>query len=149
MPTAPTRLLPVLATGLPHKSRDRDVHCLALRGVFALAASPAGATIREGLLEAVVDHLLELDVEIRWQDISERPGAALARFFKIAKAKIAKLGGARASAAAAARCLLWARVVLCGSKTAARCGLQPSLVTDITLGLGTTRMGSSREPGRG
>jgi hypothetical protein len=35
----------------------------------------AGATIREGLLAAVVDHLLELDVEIRWQDISERPGA--------------------------------------------------------------------------
>jgi hypothetical protein len=43
VPTAPTRLLPVLATGLPHKSRERDVHCLALRGVFALAASPAGA----------------------------------------------------------------------------------------------------------
>lgn len=36
--------------------------------------STAGATIREGLLAAVVDHLLELDVEIRWQDISERPG---------------------------------------------------------------------------
>ena len=48
MPTAPTRLLPVLATGLPHKSREREVHCLALRGVFALAASPAGAPL--GLL---------------------------------------------------------------------------------------------------
>lgn len=67
VPMAPTRLLPVLAAGLPHKSRDRDAHCLALRGVFALAASPAGATIREGLLAAVVDDLLELDVEIRWQ----------------------------------------------------------------------------------
>jgi hypothetical protein len=40
----------------------------------------AGATIREGLLAAVVDHLLELDVEIRWQDISERPGACRSAF---------------------------------------------------------------------
>ena len=30
--------------------------------------------MRDGLLGAVVDHLLSLDVEIRWQDIAERPG---------------------------------------------------------------------------
>ena len=31
-------------------------------------------TMRDGLLGAVVDHLLSLDVEIKWQDIAERPG---------------------------------------------------------------------------
>lgn len=59
---------------LPHKSRDTDAHCLALRAAFAVALSPAGATIRDELLAAVVDKLLELDVDIAWQHISERPG---------------------------------------------------------------------------
>lgn len=52
----------------------QDSACGHIR--FGASVLTTGATIREGLLAAVVDHLLELDVEIRWQDISERPGAS-------------------------------------------------------------------------
>ncbi len=51
--------------------------CLYLRALFVVAAQPGAATMRDGLLGAVVDHLLSLDVEIRWQDIAERPGGSL------------------------------------------------------------------------
>ena len=75
VPTAPSRALPLMVGRLPHKTRDTNAHCVALRAAFAVAGSPAGATIRDEVLAAVVDKLLELDVEIAWQDISERPGA--------------------------------------------------------------------------
>ena len=39
-----------------------------------IAAQPGAATMCDGLLGAVVDHLLSLDVEIKWQDIAERAG---------------------------------------------------------------------------
>jgi hypothetical protein len=74
VPTAPATIAELLMAKLPHKSRDTESHCLALRATFAVASCPAGATIRDRLLAAVVDKLLELDVEIAWQDISERPG---------------------------------------------------------------------------
>lgn len=73
VPTAPATIAELLMAKLPHKSRDTESHCLALRATFAVASCPAGATIRDRLLAAVVDKLLELDVEIAWQDISERP----------------------------------------------------------------------------
>ncbi len=87
VPTAPSRALPLVVGRLPHKTRDTNAHCVALRAAFAVAGSPAGATIRDEVLAAVVDKLLELDVEIAWQDISERPGAGHARAFDCATSR--------------------------------------------------------------
>ncbi len=44
-----------------------------LRAVLHLAESPAGLPIREALLVGVVEHLLTIDVEIRWEDIVDVP----------------------------------------------------------------------------
>ncbi|CAL8468014.1 g7552 [Coccomyxa elongata] len=70
VPTAPSRLVAVIAGGIPHRLRDCDTQCLYLRGALALAEAPAAAAVREGILAAAAEHLLSLDVEIRWQDIA-------------------------------------------------------------------------------
>jgi RNA polymerase I-specific transcription initiation factor RRN3 len=69
VPTSSQRLLPILASNFPHKLRDRTTHCLYLRGLFSLAEARFGAAVREGILASVVDHLIAVDVEIRWEDI--------------------------------------------------------------------------------
>ncbi|KAI8468899.1 MAG: RNA polymerase I-specific transcription initiation factor RRN3-domain-containing protein [Monoraphidium minutum] len=69
IPTLPTQLLPMLLLNLPHKARPRPLQCLYLRAVLGLAEAPSGAPLREGLLLGIVDHLLSLDVEIKWEDI--------------------------------------------------------------------------------
>lgn len=76
MPTAPSRLMSVIAGGIPHRLRDRDAQCLYLRGALALAEAPAAAAVREGILAAAAEHLLSLDVEIRWQDIAAAEAGA-------------------------------------------------------------------------
>jgi hypothetical protein len=73
VPTLATTLLPLVAQNMPHKVRDRDTQCMYLRAVVALAEAPAGLPVREALLVVVVEHLLTLDVEIRWEDIVEVP----------------------------------------------------------------------------
>ena len=60
----------VIARGVPHKLRDRESQCLYLRAVYALAEAEGTAAIREELLALAVEHLISLDVEIRWQDIA-------------------------------------------------------------------------------
>lgn len=65
VPTAGSRLLPLVVSNFPHKLRDRNTQCLYLRGAYALAEGPAGAAVREGLLAGVVEHLIAIDVEIR------------------------------------------------------------------------------------
>ena len=69
IPTLPAQLLPMLLQNLPHKTRDRAAQCLYVRAALALAEGARGAPLREGLLLGVVDHLLSLDVEIKWEDI--------------------------------------------------------------------------------
>lgn len=69
VPTSAQRLSPLLQSNFPHKLRDRTTHCLYLRGMFTLAESKAGAGVREHILFAVVDHLINIDVEIKWEDI--------------------------------------------------------------------------------
>lgn len=71
VPTSGARMLPLLVSNMPHKLRDRKTHCLYLRALFALAEARSGAGVREGVLLAVVEHLLSIDVEIRWEDIVE------------------------------------------------------------------------------
>lgn len=73
VPSASPRLLELLTSNIPHKLRDRATHCLYLRALFQLAEAPAGVALREGLLNAVIYHILDVDVEIRWEDIVEVP----------------------------------------------------------------------------
>lgn len=62
--SVPTRAL--ASTDQPPVMSPSRLQCLYLRGAFALAEGPAGAAIREGLLAGVVEHLISIDVEIRW-----------------------------------------------------------------------------------
>ncbi|PNH03401.1 RNA polymerase I-specific transcription initiation factor RRN3 [Tetrabaena socialis] len=73
VPTAPTNVLPLIVTQMPHKLRDRNTQCLYLSALFRIAEDRSGASMREALLTAVVEHLLSLDVEIRWEDIADVP----------------------------------------------------------------------------
>ena len=73
VPTAPAKLLQLIVQGMPHKLRDRGTQCLYLSAVLGLAERPGGAPIRDGLLAAAVEHLLSIDVEIRWEDIVDIP----------------------------------------------------------------------------
>ena len=77
VPTAPARLVGCVAGGWPHRSRDAAAQCLALRGALLLAERPAAARgVREGLLAAAAEHLLGLDVEVRWEDIAAAEAGA-------------------------------------------------------------------------
>ena len=69
VPTAPSRMVTIVAGGIPYKLRDRDVQCAYLHGALQLAQRPAAAAVRDGILAAAVNHLLGLDVEVRWQEI--------------------------------------------------------------------------------
>ncbi len=44
----------------------QESHVAFLKETFRLAETSAGAGIRDGVLIAVVDRLVEVDVEIRW-----------------------------------------------------------------------------------
>ena len=63
-------MVSIVAGGIPYKLRERDVQCMYLHGALQLAEKPAAVAVREGILAAAVNHLLGLDVEIRWQDIA-------------------------------------------------------------------------------
>ncbi len=65
VPTAGSRLLPLMVANFPHKLRDRNTQCLYLRAVYGLAEGRAGGGMREGLLAGVMEHLISIDVEIR------------------------------------------------------------------------------------
>lgn len=66
-------LLQMLANGMPHKLKDRNTQCLYLNAMFTIAESPAGRPIRDGLLAAILEHVLTIDVEIKWQNIMDTP----------------------------------------------------------------------------
>ncbi|CAI5474700.1 unnamed protein product [Closterium sp. Yama58-4] len=70
VPTASSRLLPLLLQRMPHKRVDKEFQCVYVAGMFALAEAEEGETVRDSILAAVVDHLIQIDVEIRWEDIS-------------------------------------------------------------------------------
>ena len=73
VPTAGSRLLPLVVANFPHKLRDRNTQCLYLRAVYTLAEGRAGAGIREGLLAGVLEHLISIDVEIRCAERTGEP----------------------------------------------------------------------------
>ncbi|CAI7927570.1 unnamed protein product, partial [Closterium sp. NIES-54] len=70
VPTASSRLLPLVLQRMPHKRVEKEFQCVYVAGMFALAEAEEGETVRDSFLAAVVDHLIQIDVEIRWEDIS-------------------------------------------------------------------------------
>jgi hypothetical protein len=81
VPTAAHRTLPLIQAIAPHRLRERATHCYWLRAVTHLAeekhtnntnnnsSSSNMSSIREPLLAGIVEHLITIDVELRWEDI--------------------------------------------------------------------------------
>ena len=67
-------LTQILARGLPSKYIAKPVQCTFLHGLFQIANLPRAAALRDQIMEAIVQHLVGLDVEIAWQDIAWSPG---------------------------------------------------------------------------
>ena len=63
-------LMPILARGVPNKVLSRSMQCTYLRALLRIAELPRAAAFRDTILAAVMQHLVALDVEIRWQDIA-------------------------------------------------------------------------------
>ena len=72
-----------VAGGIPYKLRDRDAQCAYLHGALTLAQRPAAAAVRDGILAAAVNHLLGLDVEVRWQDIVAAEAGTICKAFPL------------------------------------------------------------------
>lgn len=79
VPALPTRLLPMLVQNMPHKLRDRSAQCLYLGALISLSEGKVGPALREGLLGGLVEHLLSIDADIRWEDIVDAPTGMLTR----------------------------------------------------------------------
>lgn len=77
VPALPTRLLPMLVQNMPHKLRDRSAQCLYLTSLISLCEGKVGPALREGLLGGLVEHLLSIDADIRWEDIVDAPTGEL------------------------------------------------------------------------
>ena len=69
VPLAATVLRPVLLARMPHATAPKPIQTWYLRNAFRLVESDAGACLRDPLLAGVVKHMLEMDVEIKWEDI--------------------------------------------------------------------------------
>lgn len=72
VPTAPKTMLSELSQRMPFKFQSRAAPCMYFRAVYELSQTPAGDCVRDGLQAAMVDCLLNIDVEIRWQDIADQ-----------------------------------------------------------------------------
>lgn len=59
-----------LRNGIPHKSAPKDVQVGYVRAAFRLIESHDGAGLQDDFLKALVAHLLEVDVEIKWDDVT-------------------------------------------------------------------------------
>lgn len=70
VPVSGSLVLPILARGLPNKVLSRAMQCTYLRGLLKIIELDRAAPMRGPLLAVVVQHLVSLDVEIRWQDIA-------------------------------------------------------------------------------
>lgn len=75
VPASSSLLMPILARALPNKVLPTSMQCSYLRALLAVAELPRAAALRDNILAALVQHLVALDVEIRWQDISFSLGA--------------------------------------------------------------------------
>eukprot|EP00850_Spirogloea_muscicola_P015330 SM000116S24251 [mRNA] locus=s116:305748:310367:+ [translate_table: standard] len=69
VPTATLRLQPIVLQHMPHRRLEKEFLCLYLESMFRLAETCSCTPLREQLLAAIIDRLIEIDVEIRWEDI--------------------------------------------------------------------------------
>lgn len=76
VPALPSRLLPMLVANIPHKLRDRQTQCLYARALLLLAEGRVASALREPLLLGLVEQLLSIDADIKWEDIVETPMGA-------------------------------------------------------------------------
>lgn len=77
VPTAPKTMLSELSQRMPFKFQTRAAPCMYFRAVYQLSQTPAGDCVRDGLQAAMVDCLLNIDVEIKWQDIADQQAGKL------------------------------------------------------------------------
>ncbi|BBN15097.1 RNA polymerase I-specific transcription initiation factor RRN3 [Marchantia polymorpha subsp. ruderalis] len=68
VPTAPMRLQPIVLQKMPHRTLPKQWNVLYLENMLRLESS-GGKYISNQMLPAVVDQLIQIDVEIRWEDI--------------------------------------------------------------------------------
>lgn len=72
VPTAPKTMLYELSNRMPFRFDNRAAPCMFFRAVYQLSQTAAGDCIRDGLQSVMVDCLLNIDVEIKWQDIADQ-----------------------------------------------------------------------------
>ena len=76
IPVSFSLLSPIVVRGIPNKVTPKVLQCTYLHGLLKLAEARAAGPVKDAILVSIVQHLLSLDVEILWQDISWSPGAA-------------------------------------------------------------------------
>ena len=69
VPQSERTMIAALRTGIPHKSSPKAMQVGYMRAAFALVESERGAPLRDEFLKAVVAHALDVDVEIKWDDV--------------------------------------------------------------------------------
>lgn len=71
VPSLTRTVLTTIVGCIPHKRLDKRTHLLYMRSVFKLLECDFAEPIRDGVLLGFVDRLLEVDVEIRWEDFAD------------------------------------------------------------------------------
>lgn len=69
VPLAVMHLHPIVLQRMPHKIVDKEWNALYLENMLRLEQDGKRDFIQNQMLMAVVDRLIEIDVEIRWEDI--------------------------------------------------------------------------------
>ncbi|CAM6098884.1 unnamed protein product [Calypogeia fissa] len=68
VPTTPLRMQPLIFKRMPHRSSAKEWILLYLENMLRVESS-GGQYHGNQMLPAIVDHLIQIDVEIRWEDI--------------------------------------------------------------------------------
>ncbi|XP_042486745.1 RNA polymerase I-specific transcription initiation factor RRN3 [Macadamia integrifolia] len=69
VPLAPSRLLPIILRRMPNMFDNEALLVIYVESMFRLESSAIGELIGSTMLMAVVDRLVDLDVEIGWDEI--------------------------------------------------------------------------------
>ncbi|EFJ34285.1 hypothetical protein SELMODRAFT_405493 [Selaginella moellendorffii] len=69
VPIAALRLHPIVQQRMPHRRVDKDWNSLFLENMLLLDSKRVSPAISSRMLLGIVDRLIEIDVEIAWEDI--------------------------------------------------------------------------------
>lgn len=69
VPMTALHLQPIVFQRMPHRIVDKEWNALYMENMLRLEQDAKGEFVRNQMLMAVVDRLIEIDVEIRWEDI--------------------------------------------------------------------------------